>query len=156
MVLPFEALAYLERYGFSKGHIQYLLDQGLHVNAKDRNGNSMLMYAAFCNDAATIRCLLRKGAKVNVQNDGGCTSLMIAMLTGDAGHKKNTNMHIIHDLLTHNADPCIGNNQGETAQSFIKYLLKKARRKVTKEISLRKEKNQCARQRHVHAGQALG
>ncbi|AXI24129.1 Ankyrin repeats containing protein [Cardinium endosymbiont of Sogatella furcifera] len=129
MVLPFEALAYLERYGCSKERIQYLLDQGLDPNAKDKNGNSILMYVVFCKNVGSLRLLLNKGALVNVQNRGGCTGLMLAMLTHDADD--NDHMDIIRDLLAHNADSCISNHQGETAQSFIKYLPKKARRKVT-------------------------
>jgi hypothetical protein len=55
-----------------------LIDNGADVNAKDNDGWTALMYAAFSGYTETAEVLIDNGADVNAKDNDGLTALMIA------------------------------------------------------------------------------
>jgi len=62
--------------------VEALLDKGLDVNLKDRNGWAPLLEAVFGGHADTVRVLLNRGAHVNATDQTGWTPLMEAASKG--------------------------------------------------------------------------
>ncbi|MEF2228485.1 MAG: ankyrin repeat domain-containing protein [Candidatus Cardinium sp.] len=58
--------------------IKYWHGKGLNVNAKNKDGDTLLMKAVITEDEDTIRFLLGQGADVNVQNNAEETALFCA------------------------------------------------------------------------------
>lgn len=59
-------------------NLQWLLDRGVKVNARDFRGGTALMHAAFMGDNDTVSFLLARGANVNAQDKDGITPLISA------------------------------------------------------------------------------
>ena len=60
-------------------YIRVLISEGANVNAKDKNGRTPLMYAAFISSTPEIvQLLLEKGAELEARDTDGWTPLMIA------------------------------------------------------------------------------
>ncbi|MCL4361631.1 ankyrin repeat domain-containing protein [Candidatus Dependentiae bacterium] len=64
--------------------IKFLASKGANVNAKNKNGQTPLMVAAFSNDADLVQLLLEFGANVNEKNKYGDTALMFAIEEGSS------------------------------------------------------------------------
>ena len=62
--------------------VQALLAKGADVNAKDNDGFTALMWAAFYDRTETVQALLAKGADVNAKENHGATALMGAKRKG--------------------------------------------------------------------------
>jgi uncharacterized protein len=62
--------------------VEALLNKGLNVNTKDRNGWTPLLEAGFGGHADTVRVLLDRGADVNTPDQAGWTPLMEAASKG--------------------------------------------------------------------------
>lgn len=77
------------------------------VNARQPDGSTALMYAAYDGDAAEVRRLVAAGADVNARNDFGASAMSIAAAAGDAG--------VIRELLKGGADAESPNAEGQTA-----------------------------------------
>lgn len=60
------------------------LDHGVPVDVQDREGNTLLMLAAYRGNVATVRMLLERGADANVLNDRGQSPLAGALFKGEA------------------------------------------------------------------------
>lgn len=93
-----------------QGHqmlVEYLLSIGANVNIVDKEGDSVLHYAAFGNQPDIMRILLQHGAKINVLNASHCTALHIS------AHKKPP--HCVRVLLEFNADVNLQDSYGDTA-----------------------------------------
>lgn len=58
---------------------QFLMDQGVDVNAKDNGGNTILMNAVAQNNAELVQLYLDAGADTNHQNNKGETAYHIAV-----------------------------------------------------------------------------
>src|SRR6478672_3740027 len=59
------------------------LDHGLSPDARDTDGNTLLMHAAVYGDLSCMRLLLNRGADVNASNGAGATALMRAAFDYD-------------------------------------------------------------------------
>ena len=57
--------------------VEFLVDNGIEVNIKDKDGNTPLIKACYGNNSAIVRKLLKAGAEVNVKNDKGETPITI-------------------------------------------------------------------------------
>ena len=94
-----------------------LLEHGADVNAKDKSGNTALMFAAgqeeqyikIENDKV-VRLLLEHGAEVDAKNESGETALMVA---ASNGYEKTVTL-----LLEHGADADLRNADGKTAREL--------------------------------------
>ena len=62
--------------------VKELLEKGVPVNAKDRNGQTALIAAVLGGHTQTIKLLLQKGADVNARDIGGGTPLIWAVWEG--------------------------------------------------------------------------
>jgi hypothetical protein len=62
--------------------IAALLNKPIPVNAKDRQGNTLLFYMASAGDAPRVKYLLSKGADPQCKNANGCTPLSCAKAKG--------------------------------------------------------------------------
>jgi ankyrin repeat protein len=63
-------------------HVQDLLDKGVDVNAKDKDGKTPLMAAAVRGQLEVVKLLLEKGADANAKMQGGGTALTCAACEG--------------------------------------------------------------------------
>src|SRR5260370_39724653 len=59
--------------------VKAAIDNGVDVNSRDADGNTLLMQAAVYAAAADLEFLLARGADVNAANKAGHTALMRAM-----------------------------------------------------------------------------
>ena len=65
-----------------KDVVQWLLDAGADVNAKDTWGRTALMKASLNGHKDIVQLLIEAGADVNVKDNDGRTALMCASLYG--------------------------------------------------------------------------
>lgn len=101
-------------YGHT-GTMRSLLNKGADVDARDRNGMTVLMLAAREGRQNSVKILLDKGADVNAKGVGeqeGWTALMYAIREG---HVK-----IVKFLLNKDADVNAKDKDGRTALSLAK------------------------------------
>jgi ankyrin repeat protein len=87
--------------------VKHLLDQGLDVNAKNKNGWSALMVAASRGKVEMLNLLLEKGAAVDAKNDQGQTPLIFAAHWGHA--------NVVRRLIEQGANVNLQMNDGWTA-----------------------------------------
>ena len=64
----------------SKETLQKIIDQGLNVNALNRNGETALMRACYIAQMESVKVLLKNGADPNISNASGYSSLLAATL----------------------------------------------------------------------------
>jgi ankyrin repeat protein len=87
--------------------IETAIRDGADVNAKDKDGETALMYAIWNDSPEGLSILLQHGADVNAKDDDGWTALMNA-----AGNDSPRSLSI---LLQHGADPNANDDDGGTA-----------------------------------------
>lgn len=58
--------------------VKYLIENGADINAKDSNGDNLLMIALEYRELDIVKYLLEKGANVNIKNNEGKTVLDLA------------------------------------------------------------------------------
>lgn len=58
--------------------LNYLIEKGVDVNAKNNNGYTALMDATFIGNTEIMKILIKSGADVNAKNNNGATALMLA------------------------------------------------------------------------------
>lgn len=93
-----------------QGHqalVDYLLANNANVNIVDKEGDSVLHYAAFGNQPEIMRTLLQQRANINILNASHCTALHIS------AHKKPP--HCVKVLLEFSADVNLQDSYGDTA-----------------------------------------
>ena len=88
--------------------IENCLRKGADINAKDKDGYTILIRATQNIKINIVHFLLRKGADVNAKNTIGNTPLHIAGFLGNA--------EIIQLLLAYGADSNVKNKAGRTAE----------------------------------------
>jgi uncharacterized protein len=89
------------------GLIEALISGGAAVDARDAEGNSLLLRAAELGYHQAIEPLLKAGAKIDIANQEGWTPLLAAAA---AGHDR-----IIQQLLAAGADPNCLTQEGDNA-----------------------------------------
>jgi len=98
-------------YAASKGSdvtMQHLMTaHHLDIQARDKDGHTLLMLAVMQHDVATVDRLIKHGADVHLQNDAGQTALMLAAARGYTD--------IIDRLAKCGAGVEVRDNQGHTA-----------------------------------------
>lgn len=87
--------------------IQTLLDDGIGVNAKTRDGKTALMYAVLSDHIDSLQVLLDRGADINAKDNNGVTALIYAVA--------DNNTNIVQTLLDKGANVNVKNNNGATA-----------------------------------------
>lgn len=91
--------------------VQFLISQGVDVNAPTKNGEFPIFEAVVKNDAPILYLLLEAGAQVNIQdNIYKLTPLMSAAILK---HK-----FLIRMLLANGASPAIKDSEGYTAYDY--------------------------------------
>lgn len=90
-----------------------LIEAGSDVNAADKDGNTVLFFAAAKGNLAVMKHLLSKAPDLNVRNKNGMTALMTA-----ARHTKNPN--IVTALVLAGADADIKTKDGKKALDFAR------------------------------------
>ncbi|XDD45859.1 ankyrin repeat domain-containing protein [Leptospira sp. WS39.C2] len=95
--------------------VQLFVEQGVSINAKDKNSYSALMYLA-TNEAPNldiIRYLIQKGADVNAKDRAGKSILRLLI------EARTHHLRLIQILLENHADPNLKDNEGQTIFDFI-------------------------------------
>lgn len=92
--------------------VESLLDRGVTINARSREGWTALMFAAGSRgDASSVDLLLAKGADTSFRNKWGQTALHLAAVSRDRAK--------IERLLAGGADPSVRDNDGLTPLSVL-------------------------------------
>lgn len=104
---------------FSAARIQYWLDNGLNIDAKDDVGRNLLMVAAAKGNLESVQFIIEKGVNVHEQDKTGNTALHYVACNIDKIHNINAIEPIVKDLLKHGIDPCIKNQKGKKAIDYI-------------------------------------
>ena len=111
-----QALPWPIQFANAEGHanrVEAWLNGGGDVDARDEDGSTLLMIAAFHRREPNVEMLLRRGAAVNLQTPGaGLTALMAATLKGDTA--------IVRRLLEAGAATGLRSGHGETALQIAK------------------------------------
>jgi ankyrin repeat protein len=92
--------------------IEYLLRQGVEVNAKDCYGNTPLIYAARAKYIEAMRLLLDHGASIDLANNDGVTPLRQTLLS------KPFSLDATELLLARGANPEAKMKNGKTVREF--------------------------------------
>jgi ankyrin repeat protein len=90
--------------GNDKAKVEELIKQGVNVNTRDINGDTVLIIAARLGLGEIVDCLLDNGADVNEKDKEGWTALM-----------KTDNRRIAESLIKHGADVNAKDKDGWTA-----------------------------------------
>ena len=110
-----------EDYHYEKPDmVEFLIDNGVEGNVKDKEGNTPLIKACYGNNISIIRKLLKAGAKVNVKNNKGETPIIVVA--------KNNGLSLVLLMLVEaGADINERNEYGENIfeQNTSLYLIKK-------------------------------
>ncbi len=94
------------RYG-QASVVNYLLEAGVSVDARNAYGDTPLIAAAGNGHSALVDMLLKRGADISSANKLGISPLMSAAARGD--------YQLVHTLVTEGAEVDAKNTQGETA-----------------------------------------
>jgi ankyrin repeat protein len=99
--------------------IQLLLENGADINARDRDGKTVLHHAIEdryqrCNTIPVIEYLLQSGADINAQDEKGFTPLMVALDSFFVCKEPHIAL-----LLRYNPDVMIKDKEGRTAVSYM-------------------------------------
>jgi len=97
----------------TQGHMltaEYLIQQGVNVNAKNNDGNTVLILAVQLNKKALVGLYLNNGAYVNASNKQGYTALIVAAMKG--------NSEFICPLLAKGANMNAMDNEGKIALQY--------------------------------------
>lgn len=94
---------------YSRNEIMnYLLNQGVNVNAEDNNGFTALHFSVMANNYLGVEKLIKSGANVNAKNVFGNNILLVTDL--------KTDLRIFRLLVAHGANPDDKNNYGISAR----------------------------------------
>ena len=96
--------------------VKALLAKGADIHAKDGDGKTALMNAAYYGRKEIVEYLLEQGADINAKYVDGCTALMWAAGEGEA--------EVVEILLRHSADFCAAERHGQTALMIAKRMKK--------------------------------
>ncbi|MDD5007115.1 MAG: ankyrin repeat domain-containing protein [Syntrophorhabdaceae bacterium] len=91
--------------------VRTLIEKGANVNAKDSDGYTALLWAAYYGNTDVVRALIEKGADVNAQNKRKQTPLHLA---ADKGHT-NTARLLVEKGADVNAKDTFGDTPAITA-----------------------------------------
>lgn len=104
--------------------IQYI-SLGANINAKNRNGNTLIHIATLCRDAFMVRTLAKLKANMNIKNSIGFTPISVAILGND--------LNMVKTLLYLGAKHNVGDGNGNLPihlavqrgyQDIVEFLLK--------------------------------
>lgn len=73
----------IKAHGYRNDLIQIFLDRGANINARDSDGDTVLLLAARHSSHTIVRQILIKNAHIDHANSNGMTALMIASERGD-------------------------------------------------------------------------
>ena len=93
--------------------VKNLIKQGADINAKDDDGNTVLMWSSREGHLDIVKFLIDKGADIEIKNSNGESALMI-------NAKSTGSLKVIKYLLDNGADINAENAYGETAYTYIK------------------------------------
>jgi len=101
----------LASYNGHRAVVEFLLEQGVPVDARNGQGRTALMFAATGSFPETVARLIDRGADPNATDQTeGWSPLMFAAAEG---HPK-----VAERLLERGADPTLTDRDGETARTF--------------------------------------
>jgi len=106
--------------------VREAISSGANVNAKDKNGWTALMQAAYNNSLEVAKLLIKKGADVNARDIQGNTILIVAL--------ENNSLEIAKLLIEKGTDINAKNNGGESALTLTTENLVKIGKPVVKSV----------------------
>ena len=122
MVLNNQIMRDLVTYHFSKTRIQYWLNKGLDINARNQQGATMFIGAACTGTKSGIVFLLDNGADVNAQSDDGLTGLLAILLRMRINNERAEAEQVVNLLLKSGADPCKEGRCFKSSSAYVKCL----------------------------------
>ena len=110
-----------------KAMVEFLLDSGAKIDAKDKDGDTALHEAAANARRPVVELLLARGAKVNLPNNSGLTPLHRVARDGYSGDHKA----VIDILLANKADASAKDKAGRTP---LEVAIKERRKEIASHL----------------------
>lgn len=97
--------------GKNRAVFNFLLENGLDVNQKDKHGNTAFMNAASSNDLKLVEFLSKKLKDINTINKKGQSALMLAIANNKVG--------VVEFLLDHKANTTLSDADGNNLVYYL-------------------------------------
>ena len=103
-----------------KSIVEYLLDRGANIEAKELFGDTALLKAAHFGQKAEVECLIDRGADIEARNDYGETPILTACRSVNENRMKSKIVPTIKLLCCRGANVSVQDKKGYSSLKYAR------------------------------------